>query len=96
MVNAEEIQIIWINNSNNKQRKENMLNILSKYFPNNKHHHVEAIIHSPKYQGITMAHIVALLKGIDSNSDVVEEWAKQRDSLLKNKSLNLSSRMTRA
>lgn len=71
MVNAEEIQIIWINNSNNKQRKENMLNILSKYFPNNKHHHVEAIIHSPKYQGITMAHIVALLKGIDSKKPFI-------------------------
>ena len=39
--------------------------------------------------------LIGLLKEIDSNSIVIEEWAKQRDSLLKNKRMSLSSRMTR-
>ncbi len=43
-----------------------MKSLLDKYFPNNKQHHVEAVMHSPKYQGVTMAHTVALLKGIST------------------------------
>jgi hypothetical protein len=39
--------------------------------------------------------LISLLKEIDSTSSVIEQWAKQRDSLVRNRRLNLSSRMTR-
>lgn len=61
----ENVEIFWINCSSNKKRHEHMKNILEKNFPKNKHHHIEAVMHNPKYQGVTMAHSVALLKGID-------------------------------
>jgi len=40
--------------------------------------------------------LISLLKGIDNNEGVIEDWAKQRALLLGNRRLNLSSRMTRA
>lgn len=64
MFKFDEVEIFWINNSSNIKRFEHMKSLLDKYFSNNKHHHVEAVMHSPKYQGVTMAHSVALLKGI--------------------------------
>jgi len=38
--------------------------LLEKNFANHKCHHVEAIVHKPKYNGITMAHMVAVMKGM--------------------------------
>jgi hypothetical protein len=39
--------------------------------------------------------LISLLKEIESSDDVIEEWDKQRDVLLGNRRLSLSSRMTR-
>ena len=43
-----------------------MVSQLETYFPRNKKIHVDAIFESPKYNGVTMAHMVAILKGINS------------------------------
>jgi len=59
-----DYDIYWINCSENKVRYDHMKSLLEKEFPNNKHHHVEAIMHKPKYNGITMAHMVAIMKGM--------------------------------
>jgi len=64
MFNFNEVEIFWINCSTNTKRHDHMKNLLEKYFPNNKKHHVEAVMHSPKYQGVTMAHTISILKGI--------------------------------
>jgi hypothetical protein len=40
--------------------------------------------------------LISLLKGIDNNESVVEEWDKQRAILSGNRRMSLSSRMTRA
>lgn len=66
MFKFDDVEIFWINCSSNLKRFEHMKSLLEKYFPNNKQHHVEAVMHSPKYQGVTMAHTVALLKGIST------------------------------
>ena len=70
-----DYDIYWINCSENKVRYEHMRALLEKEFPNNKHHHVEAIMHKPKYNGITMAHMVAIMKGMTSRKPflVVED-----------------------
>jgi hypothetical protein len=59
-----DYDIYWINCSENKVRYEHMKSLLEREFPNNKHYHVEAIMHKPKYNGITMAHMVAIMKGM--------------------------------
>jgi len=64
MFKFNDVDIFWINSSSNIKRNEHMKEILQKHLPNNKHHHIEAIMHSPKYQGVTMAHTIALLKGV--------------------------------
>ena len=61
-----DYDIYWINCSENKVRYDHMKSLLEREFPNNKHHHVEAIMHKPKYNGITMAHMVAVMKGMTS------------------------------
>ncbi len=70
-----DYDIYWINCSDNKVRYEHMRTLLEREFPNNKHHHVEAIMHKPKYNGITMAHMVAIMKGMTSGKPflVVED-----------------------
>ena len=70
-----DYDIYWINCSENRVRYEHMRALLEKEFPNNKHHHVEAIMHKPKYNGITMAHMVAVMKGMSSGKPflVVED-----------------------
>jgi len=70
-----DYDIYWINCSENKVRYDHMKAFLENTFPNNKHHHVEAIIHKPKYNGITMAHMVAIMKGMTSGKPflVVED-----------------------
>ena len=45
--------------------------ILKKNFPMNERHHVEAVMYKPKYQGVTMAHTVALMKGIASKKPFI-------------------------
>lgn len=63
---VEEIVIIWINDLKNKTRYDHMVSQLETYFPRNKKIHVDAIIEAPKYNGVTMAQMVAVLKGINS------------------------------
>ena len=63
---VSEIVIIWINNINNKKRYDHMVSQLEKYFPNNKKIHVNAIMENPKHNGVSMAHMVAILKGINT------------------------------
>ena len=43
-----------------------MVSQLETHFPRNKKIHVDAIIESPKYNGVSMAHMVAVLKGINN------------------------------
>jgi len=62
---VEEIVIIWINDIKNKTRYDHMVSQLETHFPHNKKIHVDAIIESPKYNGVSMAHMVAVLKGIN-------------------------------
>jgi hypothetical protein len=70
-----DYDIYWINCSENRVRYEHMRSLLEREFPNNKHYHVEAIMHKPKYHGITMAHMVAVMKGMSSGKPflVVED-----------------------
>lgn len=62
---VEEIIIIWINDVKNKTRYDHMVSQLETHFPRNKKIHVDAIIESPKYNGVSMAHMVAVLKGVN-------------------------------
>ena len=62
---VEDIVIIWINDIKNKIRYDHMVSQLETYFPNNKKIHVDAIFEKPKYNGVSMAHMVAVLKGIN-------------------------------
>jgi hypothetical protein len=61
-----DYDIYWINCSENRLRYDHMKALLDRTFPNNKCHHVEAIMHKPKYNGITIAHMVAVMKGMSS------------------------------
>lgn len=70
-----DYDIYWINCSENRVRYEHMKALLEKNFAIHKCHHVEAIMHKPKYNGITMAHMVAVMKGMTSGKPflVVED-----------------------
>ena len=59
-----DYDIFWINCSENRVRYNHVKTILEKNFMNHRCHHVEAIMHKPKYNGITMAHMVAVMKGM--------------------------------
>lgn len=69
--NFNDVEIFWINCSKNTKRSKHMTEILNKHFPNNKKHHVEAIMETPKYNGVTMAHAVALMKGLNSKKPFI-------------------------
>lgn len=71
MFKFNDVIIFWINCSENTKRAEHMKTLLDKYFPNNTKNHVEAIMHSPKYQGVSMAHTIALLKGITTKKPFI-------------------------
>ncbi len=62
---VEDIVIIWINDKQNKPRYDHMISQLEIYFPHNKKIHVDAIFETPKYNGVSIAHMVAILKGIN-------------------------------
>ena len=62
---VEEIVIIWINDLKNKTRYDHMVSQLETHYPHNKKIHVDAIFEALKYNGVTMAHMVAVLKGIN-------------------------------
>ena len=87
-----DYDIYWINCSENKVRYDHMRSLLEREFPNNKHHHVEAIMHKPKYNGITMAHMVAVMKGMSSGKPflVVEDDVGGGDTV---SPLTLSNRL---
>ncbi len=70
-----DYDIYWINCSENRVRYDHMRALLEREFPNQKCHHVEAIMHKPKYNGITIAHMVAVMKGMSSGKPflVVED-----------------------
>ena len=61
-INVNELKVYWINDNQNINRYQHMNNILKLYFPNNER--INAIFDKPKYNGITMAHLIALLKGL--------------------------------
>ena len=63
---VSEIVIIWINDKRNTKRYDHMVSQLEEYFPNNKKKQVDAIFEAPKYNGVSMAHMVAVLKGINT------------------------------
>jgi hypothetical protein len=65
-MNVSEIVIIWINNKQNIKRYDHMVSQLEKYFPNNKKIHVDAILETPKHNGVSMAHMISILKGINT------------------------------
>lgn len=64
MINFNDIHIFWINNPSNIRRNENIKKIIKKYFSNNISERVDAVMENPKYQGVSMAHTIALMKGI--------------------------------
>lgn len=70
-----DYDIYWINCSENRVRYDHMVSLFEREFPNNKRYHVEAIMHKPKYNGITIAHMVAVMKGMSSGKPflVVED-----------------------
>ena len=70
-----DYDIYWINCSENRVRYDHMRALLEREFPNRKCYHVEAIMHKPKYNGITIAHMVAIMKGMSSGKPflVVED-----------------------
>ena len=78
-----DYDIYWINCSDNRVRYEHMKTLLEKNFPNQKCHHVEAIMHKPKYNGITIAHMVAVMKGLSSGKPflVLEDDIVGRDAV---------------
>lgn len=67
MFKFDDVIIYWINASSNIKRSDHMKKLLDKYFPNNKVERIEAIMHSPKYHGVTLAHFISISKGILSN-----------------------------
>jgi len=90
---VSEIVIIWINDTQNKKRYDHMVSELEMYFPENKKIHIDAIFEAPKYNGVTMAQMVAILKGINSRKpflvleDDVSVDAEQLDFLKLEKEL---------
>lgn len=66
MIEFKDVEIYWINNSSNVERFEHMKKLLEKHFPKNKHIRIDAVMHNPKYQGVTMAHTISLMKGLTS------------------------------
>jgi len=64
MFDYTDYDIFWINCSENRERYNHMKEILDKNFSNHICHHIEAIMHKPKYNGITMSHMVAVMKGM--------------------------------
>ena len=68
---VSEIVIIWINNINNRKRYDHMNIQLDTHFPNNKKIRVEAIMETPKYNGVSMSHMIAILKGINTKQPFI-------------------------
>ncbi len=86
MFKFNDVGIFWINCSQNTKRNEHMKQLLEKNFPNNKKYHIEAVMHTPKYQGVTMAHTVALLKGITTRKPFI---ILEDDVTINNLTLNI-------
>lgn len=68
---VSEIVIIWINDINNRKRYDHMNTQLNAYFPNNRKIRVEAIMETPKYNGVSMAHMISILKGINTKQPFI-------------------------
>lgn len=71
MFNFSDVCIFWINNPANMKRYENMQRIIKQHFPNNYSERIDAVMEMPKFQGVSMAHTVALLKGINSKKPFI-------------------------
>lgn len=56
--------IFWINCSENRVRHDHMRELLERKFPKHQCYHVEAIMHKPKHNGITMSHMIAVMRGM--------------------------------
>ena len=68
---VSDIIIIWINNINDKKRYDHMNIQLDTYFPTNKKIRVEAIMETPKYNGVSMSQMIAILKGINTKQPFI-------------------------
>lgn len=68
---VSDIVIIWINNINNRKRYDHMNIQLDTHFPNNKKIRIEAIMETPKYNGVSMSHMIAILKGINTKQPFI-------------------------
>jgi hypothetical protein len=64
MLNMLNYDIYWINNSENKIRYNHIKSLLETNFSNHQCYHIEAIIHKTKFNGITISHMVAIMKGM--------------------------------
>lgn len=62
IIKSKDVKVFWINDKDNQKRYEHMTTILNKYFPN--HERINAVYDKPKYNGVTLAHLNAILKGI--------------------------------
>lgn len=67
----ENIVILWINNPANEKRNIHMKELLNKNFPSNPKYHIPAVNDKVRHKGITMAHTVAILKGIALNKPFI-------------------------
>ena len=63
-IEKDEIIIYWINNKENQTRYNHMNALLEKYFPKNKKIHINAVMEEKKYNGVSIAHLNAVLKGL--------------------------------
>lgn len=65
LINLKEIPVIWINDKSNKKRFDNMNKLLENNFKKNIR--IDAVKDSIKYNGVTYAHLISLLKGFKLN-----------------------------
>ena len=61
IIKSKDVKVYWINEKENQERFQHMTELLNKYFPN--HERINAVMEKPKYNGVTIAHLNALLKG---------------------------------
>lgn len=67
----DDVVIIWINELKNIKRHIHITELLHTYFPKNKNIHVNAIYENPKHNGVSMAHMIAILKGIKTKQPFI-------------------------
>lgn len=71
IINIKDYDVFYINHYKQKIRNLHMKQILEEYWLPNKIHRVEAVMDDKKYNGVTMAHMVCLYKGIRLNNPFI-------------------------